>query len=363
MSFTPGSALMQQRVQQSITNLNNAAAALAAQMQQQKDAQAAAAQLVSNVPNGLGDGALKPASGIATDPTLWQNALKPTDTVGSDGKHTVQVKQTAKKAILTWDSFNVGRDTTLYFNQSAGNLSGGGNDWIALNRVNDPSAKPSQILGAMKAEGTVYVLNRNGVIFGQGAQVNTRSLLASSMDLFSNDLKASNSVFLSSGISDPARAIQPVLIADPTAGRSGDVVVEKGASITGSANGFVILAAPHVTNRGAIVADDGQVLLASNANIQSQSGDGSLNLQPADTSSPSASDGIDNTGLIQARRGAITIFGPDIHQDGVVVTSTSITRPGSISIGVPVGSKYAPIEFGAGSAVSYTHLTLPTKLL
>ena len=357
VSFTPGSALMQQRVQQSITNLNNAAAALAAQMQQQKDAQAAAAQLVSNVPNGLGDGALKPASGIATDPTLWQNALKPTDTVGSDGKHTVQVKQTAKKAILTWDSFNVGRDTTLYFNQSAGNLSGGGNDWIALNRVNDPSAKPSQILGAMKAEGTVYVLNRNGVIFGQGAQVNTRSLLASSMDLFSNDLKASNSVFLSSGISDPARAIQPVLIADPTAGRSGDVVVEKGASITGSANGFVILAAPHVTNRGAIVADDGQVLLASNANIQSQSGDGSLNLQPADTSSPSASDGIDNTGLIQARRGAITIFGPDIHQDGVVVTSTSITRPGSISIGVPVGSKYAPIEFGAGSVTA----VLPEK--
>lgn len=357
VSFTPGSALMQQRVQQSITNLNNAAAALAAQMQQQKDAQAAAAQLVSNVPNGLGDGALKPASGIATDPTLWQNALKPTDTVGSDGKHTVQVKQTAKKAILTWDSFNVGRDTTLYFNQSAGNLSGGGNDWIALNRVNDPSAKPSQILGAMKAEGTVYVLNRNGVIFGQGAQVNTRSLLASSMDLFSNDLKASNSVFLSSGISDPARTNQPVLIADPTAGRSGDVVVEKGASITGSINGFVILAAPHLTNRGAIVADDGQVLLASNANIQSQSGDGSLNLQPADTSSPSASDGIDNTGLIQARRGAITIFGPDIHQDGVVVTSTSITRPGSISIGASVGGQYAPIEFGAGSVTA----VLPEK--
>jgi filamentous hemagglutinin family protein len=357
VSYTPGNALQQQRVQQSITNLNNAAAALAAQMQQQKDAQAAAAQLVSTVPNGLGDGALKPASGIATDPTLWQNALKPKDTVAADGKHTVEVRQTAKKAILTWDSFNVGRDTTLYFNQTAGNLSGGGNDWIALNRVNDPSAKPSQILGAMKAEGTVYVLNRNGVIFGQGAQVNTRSLLASSMDLFSNDLKTSNSVFLNSGISDPALFNQPVLIPNASGTPGGDVVVEKGASLNGSANGFVILAAPHVANHGAIVADDGRVLLASSPTLIAQSTDGSVNLAPFNSDEPSVSDGIDNTGLIQARRGAITLFGPSIHQDGVVVTSTSITRPGSITIGERVDNAYYPVEFGAGSVTA----VLPEK--
>ena len=358
VSYTPGSALLQQRVQQSITNLRNAAAALAAQMQQQKDAQAAAAQLVSTVPNGLGDGGLKPAAGISADPSLWQNAQAPTDTVAA-GKHTVEVKQTAKKAILTWDSFNVGRDTTLYFNQSAGNLSGGGNDWIALNRVNDPSARPSQILGAMKAEGTVYVLNRNGVIFGQGAQVNTRSLLASSMDLFSSDLKTSNSTFLNSGLADPARASQPVFTVSALPGGSGDVIVQKGASITGASDGFVIVAAPKVANAGSIIADDGQVLLMSDRNIISTSIDGSLSFVGG-VSAPGPEDpahGIENTGLIQARRGSISMFGPRVQQDGVVVASTSISRPGSISLTGRVAFLPGPVEFGTGSVTA----VLPEK--
>jgi filamentous hemagglutinin family protein len=355
VSFTPGNALTQPRVQQSITNLNNAAAALAAQMQQQKDAQAAAVQIVSNVPNGLGDGALKPSSGIASDPSLWQNAAAPTDTVAG-GKHIVEVKQTAKKAILTWDSFNVGRDTTLYFNQAAGNLSGGGNDWIALNRVNDPTAKPSQILGALKAEGTVYVLNRNGVLFGQGAQVNTRSLLASSMALFSDDLKTSNTMFLNSGISDPTNSNKSILVADANGG-SGDVVVENGASINAEANGFVILAAPRVVNRGAIVADDGQALLIAGDNIISNSLDGTLSLGAVQTGPRTTGQAVENSGLIQARRGAITLYGPSVYQNGVVVASTSISRPGSITLSGMDHGFYGPVEFGAGSVTA----VLPEK--
>ncbi|MGN6481215.1 filamentous haemagglutinin family protein [Luteibacter sp.] len=357
VSYNPGNALQQQRVQQSITNLNNAAAALAAQMQQQKDAQAAAAQLVSSVPNGLGDGALKPSAGVATDPSLWQNALKPTDTVAAGGKHTVEVKQTAKKAILTWDSFNVGRDTTLYFNQSAGNLSGGGNDWIALNRVNDPSAKPSQILGAMKAEGTVYVLNRNGVVFGQGAQVNTRSLIASSMNLFSNDLKTSNTVFLTSGIADQTRSNQALFVTDPASVDGAGVVIEKGASINASGGGFVLVAAPKVVNRGSIVADDGSVILASSPQLQNTSNTGDIQLA-VNGGTSGASDGIENSGLIQARRGSITLLGPDIAQDGVAVVSTSIARPGKITIqGTTPVANGGPVEFGAGSVTT----VLPEK--
>ncbi|WP_448101688.1 filamentous haemagglutinin family protein [Luteibacter jiangsuensis] len=351
VSFSPGSALLQQRVQSSIQNLNNAAAALASQMQQQKDAQTAAAQLVSKVPDGLVEGGLKPAAAIAADPSLWQNANAPTDTVAG-GKHTVEVKQTAKKAILTWDSFNVGRDTTLYFNQSGGNLTGGGNDWIALNRVNDPSASPSQILGKMKAEGTVYLLNRNGVIFGQGAQVNTHSLLASSMSLFSKDLNTSNNLFLTSGIADPAsnRRGQPVLIADrATAGEVG-VVVEKGASITAGSDGFVLVAAPKIANSGAIVADDGRVLLVSARRLNDASNAGEIGLEVADSSAPG--DGLDNSGLVQARRGSITMIGPRIAQDGVVVTSTSISRPGSITLQSQFPDANGPIYFGAGSVTA-----------
>ncbi|NID14909.1 filamentous haemagglutinin family protein [Luteibacter yeojuensis] len=359
VSFTPGSALLQRRVQNSIQNLNNAAAALATQMQQQKDAQAAAAQRVSKVPDGLVEGGLKPAAGIAADPSLWQNAHAPTDTVAG-GKHTVEVKQTAKKAILTWDSFNVGRDTTLYFNQSGGNLTGGGNDWIALNRVNDPSANPSQILGRMKAEGTVYLLNRNGIIFGQGAQVDTHSLLASSMYLFSKDLKTSNDTFLASGITDPTRINMPVFVTDAAVSSDNSVVVEKGASIDAGSEGVVILAAPQVIHRGSIVADDGEVVLASARQIANVGAAGALDLV-VDPSAPSLAPltgGVENSGLVQARRGSITMFGPHIAQDGVVVTSTSISRPGTISLqGARRGDITGPVEFGAGSVTA----VLPEK--
>ncbi|QDE40007.1 filamentous hemagglutinin N-terminal domain-containing protein [Luteibacter pinisoli] len=328
VSYTPGSALLQQRVQQSITNLNNAAASLAAQMQQQKDAQAAAAQLVSNVPNGLAQGGLQPAAGISTDPSLWQNANAPTDTVAGT-KHTVEVKQTAKKAILTWDSFNVGKDTTLYFNQSAGNQAGGANDWIALNRVNDPSSKPSQILGQMKAEGTVYLLNRNGVVFGAGSQVNTHSLIASSLSLFSEDVQASNQVFLSQGLNRPGADL---LVASFTDDARHAVVVEKGASISSGTEGFVLLAAPDVTNAGSIIADDGQAILAATTRLGNASLNAPLSVYDPDQSSSDVRNTLVNTGLVQARRGTIELHGTDVSQAGVLVASTSIAHPGQISI-------------------------------
>ena len=43
-------------------------------------------------------------------------------------------------------------------------------------------ASPSMILGAIKADGAVYVINPNGIIFGAKSQINVHSLIASSLD-------------------------------------------------------------------------------------------------------------------------------------------------------------------------------------
>ena len=80
------------------------------------------------------------------------------------------IEQTQSRAILNWDSFNVGRNTTLQFKQNASDA--------ALNRVVGASAKPSEIHGAIKADGTVLVVNQNGVIFTGTSQVNARNLVA-----------------------------------------------------------------------------------------------------------------------------------------------------------------------------------------
>ena len=64
----------------------------------------------------------------------------------------------------------MGRNTTVQFKQ--------GVDDAVLNRVVGASAKPSQIQGAIKADGTVMVVNQNGVIFTGTSQVNARNLVA-----------------------------------------------------------------------------------------------------------------------------------------------------------------------------------------
>jgi len=334
---TSGQLLQQRVVQQSIANLNNAAAAVAAQISAQKAAQQAAQQLTTPVPDGITAGGLQVAAGVSSNPLLWQNASAPVQTAAA-GKTTVQVKQTAQKAILTWDSFNIGRNTTLYFNQSGGTQSDGSNNWIALNRIQDPSGSPSQIFGQIKAEGTVYLLNRNGILFGAGSQVNTGSLLASSLNLFSSDTATSNATFLGSGINGGATTSGFLFDGVFADGRNHDVVIQKGASITTGAQGFALIAAPNVSNAGSVVADDGQAILAAGTQFGNAAG-GSINnalqvfnMGGGNVGTPHVPGTVTNTGLIQARRGSVQMLGYNLNQAGVALASTSISYPGSIEL-------------------------------
>jgi filamentous hemagglutinin family protein len=138
----------------------------------QEAARAAAQAQSRGVPNGL-EG-LQIADGVGQDASLWQGAERPTE-ASRDGRTEVTVRQNDEKAILTWKTFDVGRETDLHFDQTAG----GSNvrEWVALNRVTG-TEKPSQILGTIKAEGQVYIINRNGIIFGGASQVNVGTLIA-----------------------------------------------------------------------------------------------------------------------------------------------------------------------------------------
>src|SRR5262245_34929946 len=148
--------------QQAQVSLARAAAALRAVQEAQQAARAAAQQAQSNIPNGLVTGGLMPAggttnapyAGIDADPSLWVGARRPELGTTTDGRTKVDITQTQQKAILNWQTFNVGRDTELNFKQDAAN-------WTVLNRVNDPTMAPSQILGRVNAPGGVYVINRN----------------------------------------------------------------------------------------------------------------------------------------------------------------------------------------------------------
>jgi filamentous hemagglutinin family protein len=362
----------QQSVQQALQNLNRAAQAVAAQISAQQAAQqAAAAQAGSPVPDGIAAGGLQVAAGIASNPTLWQNANAPTQSV-NNGQTNVEVKQTAQKAILTWDSFNVGRHTTLHFDQTGGTQTDGSNNWIALNRINDPSGRPSQILGQIKAEGSVYLINRNGILFGAGSQVNTHSLLATSMDLFTSDVNRSNAFFLQYGIAQTTdvsnilglgNQVNAFLVngagTDSTgkATTSGGITIEKGASIQVQPNGYALIAAPTIRQSGSINADQGTAILASAPGlgyVSAANNNGSFSVGLSSGAGVQQWLGsIENDGLIEARQGNIQWLGSSLLQNGVLVASTSINRPGTIALdGQLIGTTASTVELGVGSVTT-----------
>ncbi|WP_254610364.1 filamentous haemagglutinin family protein [Burkholderia aenigmatica] len=379
-----------QASQPSIRNLGYAAHAIAAQIAAQQNAAAAAAKLPSSVPNGLTPGGLQVAAGASSDtnnPVLWFNANAPTQNVDGSGHVNVDVKQTGQNAVLTWETMNVGRQTTLNFDQSGGTQTNGANNWAVLNRINDPSGKPSQILGNITAQGAVYVINRNGVLFGAGSQVNVHSLVASSLNLL--DMKnqlvptpagivASNQQFLSlpagttgglaypesgssSGVVGSGGKPNEVLglgnqaLLTGTYQAPGDVTIEQGASITTHVNGtasdggFVLVAAPNVTNAGSISATSGQVVLAAGVGVSLRPNAAvttnpqvllpelsgqivTTDLQTGSTIDVTPAGTLTNTGIVQAARGNVNLLGSRVAQNGVVGVTTSVNTPGTITI-------------------------------
>jgi filamentous hemagglutinin family protein len=345
---------------QSLQSLTRATQALQAMQAAQNAARAAAQNSSSNVPNGLAPGGMVPDSGLAaigvSNPvSSWIGASAPTQS-SSGGQTIVTVQQTQQKAILNWSNFNVGRNTIAYFNQSAGTAADGSNGWVALNRVNDPSGVPSQILGQIRAEGSVYLINRNGIIFGGTSQVNVNTFVASSLNLFSNDLTASNKRFLTGGIGDlnPANALTNSILLTSDAPGAGDVTIAPGAAIAVGNQGLALIAAPNVHNSGVITAPGGQVALIagigvsydynfsslSSNSILGTNDNATTNLRFANYGRLFDADGNDitpvgtliNDGMIFTPRGNITMVGGAVQQNGVAIATTSVAQPGSIVI-------------------------------
>ncbi|TWT03885.1 filamentous haemagglutinin family protein [Reyranella sp. CPCC 100927] len=305
-NVTAQQAAAMQQAQTMARQAQNALARTTRALQAAQAAQVAARSVAlttpSAVPNGLVPGGLVVAPGAGTTPGVWVGADLPTQ--GQAGARTeVTIRQTDAKAILNWQSFNVGRDTTVVFDQSKGNTAAdpkGAQQWIALNRVTDPSGRPSQILGQIKAEGQVYVINRNGIIFGGASQVNVHSLVASSLSLSDAQFKAgiNNPRAVSDGgggndygmpqfgdhptwrPKDGVKIDHPDQVpALPVGAPPGDVRVEAGADLTMASGGKAMLFAPRVTNGGTIKAPDGQVILAAGEQVW---------LAPAKSNNPAA---------------------------------------------------------------------------
>ena len=103
-------------------------------------------------------------------------------TVSGAGTGNVTVNQSTNSAIINWHTFNIGAGESVRFNQPGASA-------IALNRVTG-GLGPSEIMGTLTANGRVFVINRDGVLFGPNAVVNTAGFLASTHDIRNEDFMA-----------------------------------------------------------------------------------------------------------------------------------------------------------------------------
>ena len=239
-------------------------------------------------------------------------------TVDAD-KKTMRINQKTDKLIIDWHRFDVGSGKHVVFNQP-------GRESVVLNKV--LSDFFSDIRGEISANGSVFLINPNGIVFGQSSRVNVGSLLASSKPVSHDD-------FLSGG---------PMQLTG-----AGNAGITHLGSITAHGGGSVILVADNIKSYGSIQADRGSVALASGKTITvSLAGNSLIDLQvEGATLNPL----IETTGLLRAHGGQVLLKGPAkdamsalvVNNRGVIEANSLDGKSGTIVLD---GGNFGHVQVG-----------------
>ena len=222
---------------------------------------------------------------------------------------TVTVNQSSNRAVIDWRSFDIGSDAHAVFNQP--NASA-----IAVNRVN-ASTDPTRIEGSLTANGQVWILNPNGVLFGKTATVNVAGLMASTANI------------------DPTRFMAGDNRLTFTGADHGSVANE--GQITIAEGGLAAFVAPSVRNSGVINARVGKVTLAAGTTFTLDlAGDGLVELGLGSDHAV-----VDQSGKIVDAGGVVTLTARSagqvvdsvINMSGVIDASSATASGGQIVLG------------------------------
>ena len=225
-------------------------------------------------------------------------------TVTTPNAQTMNVKQATDKAIVNWNTFNVGKSELVNFAQPAASS-------MILNRVIGGSY--SEILGRITANGQVFLVNPLGITLGTGAHVDAAGFLASTLSITNEDFLSGRYVFSNSG----------------GAGK----VLNQGVINTGT---LAALLGPQVRNDGVITARVGTVGLAAGDRVSLDfRGDGLVKFS-VDAAALNAS--VINQGTIIADGGNIVMTAQSanalldtvINMNGVARATALVERNGSI---------------------------------
>lgn len=230
-------------------------------------------------------------------------------TVSREG-NTTTIDQGSQKVSINWQLFSSTPSEVIRFNQPDPSA-------VALNRVvgNDPSA----LYGRLEANGQVFLVNPNGVLFGPTSQISVHGLLATTLDISDDNFLAGEYRFERSALVT-------------TEGR-----VSNQGSITAD-SGYVVLAGDTVENSGLIEARLGEVALASGSRLSLDlAGDGLISLA-VDEATLASRAGVTNLGQIKADGGRVLmtaqmqgeLLGTVVNNQGLIQARTIQEQEGEI---------------------------------
>ena len=258
----------------------------------------------------------------------------------------LDVSQGGNRAVIDWDSFNIGKNATTEFHQNSSKA-------LVVNRVTGNNADPTQILGTLKANGRVMVLDRNGVLFGQDSVIDVGGIVASTGDVDSQKImNGDNKLELTN---------------------FGNGTVENRGTVNVGDAGLAAFVAPTVKNSGTINAKLGKVALASGEKVTVDLyGDNLVSIAADDKTSGAL---IDNAGTIDAAGGVVQmttaaasgLVDNVINVNGVVRASFATQQGGKIilsgdrvNVGGEVTAQGGAVNVTADTAVIDSRMTAKT---
>lgn len=247
--------------------------------------------------------------------TQWDNQNN--FNVSSDGTHTTI---TTNAHIAGGNSPNL----DILEHQSV-NVQQSSSNGLFYGRAAD-DADPTRILGTLKSNGRILVIDRNGVFFGQNAVVDVNGIIATTGDISDEEIRS--------------KEFGQYTIDNVTTGS-----IEMHGQITVAEAGLAAFVAPTVKNNGVINAKLGKVAFASGEKVTLDLyGD---NLVEIEVAGQNADALIENTGTIAAEGGHIQMSAAAAKQavdniinvEGVVTASSATQQGGKIVLsGGPQGT-------------------------
>ena len=257
----------------------------------------AAAMSLTTVTTILPDALASPTGG---------QVVSGTATINQSG-NTTTINQSSNNVSLNWASFDIGTGQTVNFVQPSATS-------VAVNRILGNSG--TQIMGNLDANGQVFLINPNGIIFGRSAQVNVGGLIASTLDLTSNPTGAG--VFSFSG--------------------NGSGSVANQGTINTKAGGYVGFVGNTVSNTGSINATMGTVAFGAGSTVTVTFANNRLLHLQVDQST--LNNLATNGGIINANGGAIllsagakdALLASVVNNSGILEAQTVSNQAGTITL-------------------------------